>query len=697
MSVEQTWNSVLGQLQMEMPKASFETWVRDAKAASLEDNVMTVQVRNAYARDWLTNRLTSTVNRLLAGILSVEGVSVKFVVSDTEDGGGTAGTDSSEDSQRNNNQDVLEVALADYDSIYEQVVRPNRAVYLPGYFRRWLRRLGPDLAWLYVGFRQAAYVAGMRAGKAVNRIPGGKIAALAGITERTYWNRVENGNTWKKLKGLVETSDHGPPQWDSESPIPKRLARRYTISMTLPLTPVDTNSLSKWLAANIDQYGGPEGVLRAAAETPLEELLPLNATEAADPVTVTRLVRELFGGGELPATQLDGLASAIQNHIMPQGDLIVVAEYFLKHILPYLGAGPAWMLTLLRDQCYINSESGEARNRVTVKGGYTEIAGWMGMSRPLTIYEWLHSKKGNDFKEPILRIYTREVPKDEKQLDFGSQPRVFDVLLEEVPRELLEIAVSHPDYATFSIAFTRLSVSIYANFSIGFTRFSVSSYADFSIAFTRFSESIYATFRVLINSLTLKTNSLTPNTTTSNTSHDENEKSVEQGEVSFSLPSAWVLDRILILNKVHPKTQKAVRGASAKALVSWLLYALSPDGHGIEKPMSYALARLKDDPQSGAGDQYDKLANLPPSSLIETAYKASRGSLKTALYKRELDELSNLWIDVVGTDDFIARKLMRYLLGDQSPDIRQKITTSEGIEWTEEGIEKTIEESIEEI
>jgi hypothetical protein len=723
MNVEQAWQSVLGQLQMEMPKASFETWVRDTKAVSFQEGVITVSVRNAYARDWLENRITSTVNRLLVGILNMSEVSVKFVVDDGRDDDIAAYEDASRVSPVFNNwrsrseerkspkaEDIVEVTLADYDSVYEQAVRPNRAVYLPGYFRRWLRMLGPDLAWLYVGFRQAAYIIGSRTGKTVNRIPGEKVAALAGCTERTYWNRVENKTTWEKLKGLAAVSDDGP-QWDSTSSIPKRLPRRYTIAMTLPLTPVDSNSLSMWLASHIEQYGGLEGVLRAAADAPLDELIPLDATEMGEPVTVTKLVQELFAGGELPDNQLDGFASAIQNHIMPQGDLIVVTEYFLKHILPHLGSGPGWMLTILRDICYVDPESGEARNRVTVKSGYAEIAGWMGMSRPRTIWDWLNEKfpqkhaEAGKYKNPVMRVYVSEVIKDATVLDFAGQPRTFDVLIEEIPREFLEIAVKNPNDALFSIAMTRFSNSVDATFSIGVTRLSVSDDALFSIAMTRFSDSIDATFRVLINSLTLKTNSLTPNTTTSNTSQDKGDApsalaaTVEQGEVSLSLPSAWVLDRILIQNRVHPKTQKAVRGASAIALISWLLYALSPQGHGIDKPMSYALARLKDDPQSGAGDDYDKLAKLPPAKLIDATYRASRSQLLREYYRHsdKPDTHAELWMEVMGMNDLSARKLMRYLLGDQSPDIRQKITTSERIEWTEEGVEKTIEESIEEI
>ncbi|HQU36635.1 MAG: chromosomal replication initiator protein DnaA [Anaerolineae bacterium] len=79
MNAEQAWQSVLGQLQMEMPRASFDTWVRDTKPVSYHNGRLTIGVRNAYARDWLENRLASTVNRLLVSILNGS-VSVSFIV-----------------------------------------------------------------------------------------------------------------------------------------------------------------------------------------------------------------------------------------------------------------------------------------------------------------------------------------------------------------------------------------------------------------------------------------------------------------------------------------------------------------------------------------------------------------------------------------------------------------------------------------
>ncbi len=86
MNAEQAWQSVLGHLQMEMPRASFDTWVRDTHPITYENGLLTVNVHNAYARDWLESRLASTVNRLLIGILNAN-VSVTFVVAQTDESG----------------------------------------------------------------------------------------------------------------------------------------------------------------------------------------------------------------------------------------------------------------------------------------------------------------------------------------------------------------------------------------------------------------------------------------------------------------------------------------------------------------------------------------------------------------------------------------------------------------------------------
>ena len=79
MQANQAWQAVRGQLQMEMPKATFDTWVRDADFVAFEDGHFVIGVQNAYARDWLESRLTSTVSRLLSGVMN-RTVEIRFVV-----------------------------------------------------------------------------------------------------------------------------------------------------------------------------------------------------------------------------------------------------------------------------------------------------------------------------------------------------------------------------------------------------------------------------------------------------------------------------------------------------------------------------------------------------------------------------------------------------------------------------------------
>lgn len=79
MKPEQAWRAALGQLQMEMPKASFATWVQGTEFLSYEDGLFILGVPNAYARDWLEGRLSSTVRRILTGMMN-RSVEVRFVV-----------------------------------------------------------------------------------------------------------------------------------------------------------------------------------------------------------------------------------------------------------------------------------------------------------------------------------------------------------------------------------------------------------------------------------------------------------------------------------------------------------------------------------------------------------------------------------------------------------------------------------------
>ncbi len=84
MNANQAWQSTLGQIQVEMPKASFDTWVRNAQLVSHENNQFTIGVPNAYARDWLEDRLSSTMSKMLSGMMN-DRQTVNFIVWHSEE------------------------------------------------------------------------------------------------------------------------------------------------------------------------------------------------------------------------------------------------------------------------------------------------------------------------------------------------------------------------------------------------------------------------------------------------------------------------------------------------------------------------------------------------------------------------------------------------------------------------------------
>jgi chromosomal replication initiator protein len=64
-SADKLWQAVLGELQLQMTRATFDTWLRGSHVIAMEDNVLTVHVRHTYAVDWLDKRLMPLIQRAL--------------------------------------------------------------------------------------------------------------------------------------------------------------------------------------------------------------------------------------------------------------------------------------------------------------------------------------------------------------------------------------------------------------------------------------------------------------------------------------------------------------------------------------------------------------------------------------------------------------------------------------------------------
>ncbi len=72
----EVWSAVAGELQLELPKSSFNTWFRGASEVSYEHGVLVVAVRNTFVLEWLRRRLWANVDRAAAH----QRVKVRFVV-----------------------------------------------------------------------------------------------------------------------------------------------------------------------------------------------------------------------------------------------------------------------------------------------------------------------------------------------------------------------------------------------------------------------------------------------------------------------------------------------------------------------------------------------------------------------------------------------------------------------------------------
>ncbi|MFZ3071002.1 MAG: chromosomal replication initiator protein DnaA [Anaerolineaceae bacterium] len=72
MNAQQAWQATLGQLQMELSKASYDTWVKNTQLVEFEEPTGTffLGTGNAYACDWLDSRLKTIVVNKLTGMMA---------------------------------------------------------------------------------------------------------------------------------------------------------------------------------------------------------------------------------------------------------------------------------------------------------------------------------------------------------------------------------------------------------------------------------------------------------------------------------------------------------------------------------------------------------------------------------------------------------------------------------------------------
>jgi chromosomal replication initiator protein len=109
MNTEAAWKATLGELELQMTKATFNTWLRDTRFLASENGEFLIGVRNDYARDWLQNRLKETIVRTLSAIVNAP-ANVRFVVA-ADGAAPAAAAETAEEGQQANDARLARIAF----------------------------------------------------------------------------------------------------------------------------------------------------------------------------------------------------------------------------------------------------------------------------------------------------------------------------------------------------------------------------------------------------------------------------------------------------------------------------------------------------------------------------------------------------------------------------------------------------------
>jgi chromosomal replication initiator protein len=82
-ALNRLWEEVLSQLQVELSRPTFETWIKPAQAQALSDRALVISTPNPFARNWVQKHYAGTITQVVNNIL---GKSVELQVTVVPDG-----------------------------------------------------------------------------------------------------------------------------------------------------------------------------------------------------------------------------------------------------------------------------------------------------------------------------------------------------------------------------------------------------------------------------------------------------------------------------------------------------------------------------------------------------------------------------------------------------------------------------------
>jgi hypothetical protein len=388
MNAQEAWQAAKNQLENQMPRTTFNTWVRDVTLLEHTDAGFRLGVKNADARDWLDSRLTTMLTNLLRGFLNTNGdFSVEFAVDEglTEENSGKGGEEDTAE----------QIGVLSSATLLEAILQPHRALYTPRYLLRWLPYIGAKPFWVLLAFRQAFYLCADRKPEPAGDrtyISQALITDLTGVDSKTLKNYFDRGqlewfltqvpnNDYRKIDGTI-----------------KKVAFEYIFHESTPLTPQDQETLLDWLLGQ-GFANDPARALAAAEQTRLSEILPrfpkppTRSQKNARPHEANRTLSALIMT-RLPAGLSDAdrmtclkLTESLQLQLRENFGDLRISHFFFKNWLPLLSHTAAAAIIWLRSLGFWSSVTGELRDEVFVPGGLKTIAQALGISTQ-TLQTW---------------------------------------------------------------------------------------------------------------------------------------------------------------------------------------------------------------------------------------------------------------------------------------------------------------------
>lgn len=650
--IEKAWQDAVDYLHREMSRGWFDSWVKPAFLMGYKDGCFDIGCTSSYQRDWLADRLTSTVERFLTGTLN-RSIQVRFVFNPCGAVDGPVIEEHQAPDEKEDDGISLDVL---YSSMRDCLVEPDRVVRLPVYYLRWLPYVGAQTVFLAIALWQAYYLT--HNGKSPKGAPkvsvrAEQICQWAGISRAQFFRLTQSGSAIGWFAQKSETNH----EIDRRTGRAKKSANGYHL-FNLPFTPGDAIDLTHFLLSH-DFQNSPEDALRSAISIDPKLILqyPFRKPPAdfiqvfPHRITVQETIKSL--AGRRWNTEISDLADQLADRLTGQGEFILVSWYFLRNWLPRLGPNVAMLILILRNLCYFNDVTGEIRDEVWINDGYEGIADRLGISKPQLVSSWFpaaieHKKSTGHLSERTSEEYNRRIG---LQQLLGRFVRRTDHRINSAGSFAWKFKVERSDPLTPEDEALRSSIS---NLFAGSDAKGVTSelYAWIDQTFNHCFETVKNRSSVVLRlssftndcSETLKTllkdcfetleqspkrcpetllkilkkikDSQKDQDTSSNPDSQiglSRQPDRTVGVAAINSNGNWSLEKLLARADQKNRQTLLSQEDCPTQFVSWVIYGVSQTC--IQNPFSLAIAKLKENSRTGAGGAYERLAELHPECL----------------------------------------------------------------------------------